>query len=113
MDDLEKEVFELIASKTGCKIDKLTLDSRINQDLGVDGADAIELMDAIQEKFHVDMADLAFSRHFGPEGFDLIYLIRWLLSAKFRQANRLLPLYVRDVVEAARHGRWMLKQVKR
>jgi hypothetical protein len=47
---------------------KLSLETRIAHDLGMDGDDAVEFFKDFGEKFNVDFADLRWDRHFAPEG---------------------------------------------
>jgi acyl carrier protein len=48
----------------------LTADTRLAQDLGVDGEDAVEFFDAFQKEFGIDLEDLHihWDQHFSPEG---------------------------------------------
>jgi acyl carrier protein len=45
----------------------LSEDTRLLHDLGMDGTDAVEFMEAFSEEFNVDMSEFKFDRHFGPE----------------------------------------------
>ena len=70
MNDLtfEQQVKELVAKETEVRIERLTLETDLLKDLGVDGNDALELLEKYWEVFHVDLLQFKFSKHFGPEG---------------------------------------------
>ena len=78
-------------------------DNRLLEDLGIDGADAFELLDEFAERFHVDMTGFRPIEYFGPEAgwSPLVLLYRW-----FRRPPKTEPLYVRDLVSAVEAGRW-------
>ena len=65
---LEQQVKELVAKETAVRIEKLTLETDLLKDLGVDGNDALELLEKYWEVFQVDLSQFQFSKHFGPEG---------------------------------------------
>lgn len=122
----------------------VSLDSRLVQDLGIDGEEAIEFFEAYDKEFQVDLSlliDQSWQRHFGPKGgvhwsivagFFVCYLVasaldRWVghlpqwvwylatiltwagllrLRPFARSENELVPITVRDLVEAAQDQRW-------
>jgi hypothetical protein len=49
---------------------KLSLETRIAQDIGMDGDDAVEFFEDFGKKFNIDFADLhiRWDQHFAPEG---------------------------------------------
>ncbi|MHC8289573.1 DUF1493 family protein [Pseudomonas sp. XS1P51] len=49
----------------------ISLTTSINFDLGCDGADARNLMEALEEQFAIDFIDYEAYRYFQPEGFDV------------------------------------------
>ena len=65
-----KRVREFIADQTGHPLGEITLSTRLVEDGGVDGDDAVELMEAFMEDFHVEMSGFRFKQHFGPEAGD-------------------------------------------
>jgi acyl carrier protein len=104
-DDVYLMVRDFVAEYLRERKEKLSPDSRLLQDLGVDGADAVELLEAFSEKFGVDMAHFPLSKHFGPEaGFNLFYYLYSLLFK--RQKWRPIPITLRELAEAVRHKRW-------
>lgn len=85
--------------------------TRIEEDLGVTGDDADELMAAFAREFDVDLTGLRFHRHFGPEGcFPLgcgplywFYRPDWI-----KDLNEIgkFPITVQHLVQVAQDKRW-------
>ncbi|HEY0012338.1 MAG TPA: DUF1493 family protein [Allosphingosinicella sp.] len=68
---IEAEVIDLIARERGLPRHKVTLSSRLLQDLGMDGDDAVEFFQDFETRYGADLTPLYlhWDRHFGPEGF--------------------------------------------
>jgi acyl carrier protein len=104
-DDVYLRVRDFVAARLGERKERLSEDSRLLQDLGVDGADAVELLEAFSETFGVDMMQFPLSKYFGPEaGFDPFYYLYSLLFKK--QRWRPAPLTLKDLANAAKRKRW-------
>ncbi len=94
------------------RIDRLTLDSTLFGDLGTDGADGWELIEAFGKEFDVDISGFDPSKHFGPEcGGNPLTLVIWFVEEVVRRRNPhevwgLTPISIRDLVEAAETKRW-------
>lgn len=110
MTDLETRVHRFVADRLGVPSHRLTRATTLFGDLGVDGDDAAELLEAFGEAFGIDPTDLELARHFGPEG-----LWPWTVAEWLRQAARsgtredragLRPITLGDLARAARDGRW-------
>ncbi len=90
----------------------LSADTRLLDDLGMDGDDAVEFMEAFSKEFDVDMSEFEFDKHFGPEGFgpvDLFYILFSLVGRIFRKDFDLLghiSITLRDLVSAAKAKKW-------
>lgn len=71
MSTVEAEVMELVSRQLGIEAPKISRASRLLEDLGVDGDDAVELLGAFERRFSPDLDSLGrnWSRHFGPEGW--------------------------------------------
>ncbi len=65
------EVVEMLANERGVSPAKIDATSRLLQDLGMDGDDAVDFFISLQERFGTDLTTLheRWSDHFGPEGF--------------------------------------------
>lgn len=141
---LEDRVLQFTAKRIPDAASRVSLDSRLVEDLGLDGEDAIEFFEAYDDEFEVDLSVLIeqnWKRHFGSvggvhwsivAGFFVCFLIseglarllksvpQWLLYLgiilvwwgvlQFWPANtkkELVPITVRDLLEAAQAKRWV------
>ena len=70
MDGAASEVVEMLAKERGLSPAKIDASSRLLQDLGMDGDDAVDFFTSLQERFGTDLTALheEWSDHFGPEG---------------------------------------------
>jgi acyl carrier protein len=68
--ELEERISALIVARTGTKPERVQLTSRLAQDIGMDGDDAVEFFKKFGEEFHVDLRTLGehWHQHFAPEG---------------------------------------------
>jgi hypothetical protein len=68
-DDLQDRIITFTAEERGMKRKRILLTSRLSQDLGMDGDDAVEFFEKLGKKFGVDLELLwqHWHRHFGPE----------------------------------------------
>jgi acyl carrier protein len=104
---LEEQVKKLVAELASYKIEDLSLETRLNTDLKMDGDDAIEFFDAFSEKFVVDLSDFQYNKHFGSEGGG--NPINFLISILFHEYDTQEPVTIQDLVDAAKAGRWVKK----
>ena len=82
-----------------CRIpsEKININSSIQDDLGVDGDDAGDLMREYSQKFRVDLSAFEFKKYFGDEPSILsIFSIHLGIE----------PIFVRDLIQFARLGYW-------
>jgi len=97
-----EQVIAFIRDRVGGR--DVALDKRLLEDLGIDGADASELLEEFAERFHVDMSGFRPADYFGPEaGFSPLALLYYRL---LRRLPKTEPLYVRDLVSTVEAGRW-------
>jgi acyl carrier protein len=75
MDDLEQRVIRFLADERALKSDEISLASTLQNDLGLDGNDAVELFDKFSREFHVDITPIKpiWNRYFGPEGIPFLF----------------------------------------
>lgn len=72
-ENVEAQVIELVVKMTDVPPERVTLTTRLLDDLGIDGDDAVELFHGVHERFGTDLTHLyeKWSEHFGPEGMPL------------------------------------------
>lgn len=70
MTEIEQSILAFVAEETGYNPKRLVLNSRLAQDIGVDGDDAVELFQKFEKRYEVDLTSLYehWDQHFGPEG---------------------------------------------
>lgn len=68
--EIEQSILAFVARETGRNPKRLALNSRLAQDIGVVGDDAVELFEKFGEKYGVDLTALFqnWDHHFLPEG---------------------------------------------
>ena len=71
MSEASSEVIQMLAKERGLSQDRIKPSSRLLQDLGMDGDDAVDFFISLEERFGTDISALRekWGEHFGPEGF--------------------------------------------
>ena len=80
MSELDEQVIALVAKELGVPVSNLTASSRLLEDLGMDGDDAVEFFRAFEERFSPGLEPLYhhWAKHFGPEGWGWSdYRLNW------------------------------------
>lgn len=98
--NIDDKIIDFVVREAGFKHHQISLQSDL-RNLGIDGDDAIELMNKFSQEFSVDMSKFDFKRHFSPEGFNpfLILFPSWW-------RRKLQSITIRDLVKAAETGVW-------
>ncbi|MBI1926411.1 DUF1493 family protein [Candidatus Poribacteria bacterium] len=93
---------------------KFNPDTRLLEDLGIDGDDGVELIEAFCEEFEIDPSTIHISEYFGPEGCDLIGslfgFLYDLLFDKEKLRSTSTPITLHDLAESAQAKRWIPPQ---
>ncbi len=103
--NLYDRVVAIVRKHTGCH--DIRPESRIFQDLHTTGADARELMLAMQEEFDIEMGNFVFKRHFGGEWpFNPFSWLYWLIFDRKKlnasgTAWKMVPITIMDLYESA------------
>lgn len=110
--DLSSEVFAMVSEFTGVRAEKLTLETTLFGDLGMDGDDAVDFFEEFANAFRVDLADFEINQYFGPEAAgdpvsSIINLLQVWWTGDSHKAANVMPISLRDLVEAARARRWI------
>jgi acyl carrier protein len=103
MNDVFEKIKALIAEKTSVNESRLGRNTRLYEDLKIEGDDAFELLESFKEKFKVDMTDFNYNEYFSGEGIDLIGAI---VSIFKRKKKRLKSITIADLEKAAVNGMW-------
>lgn len=89
----------------------LTPSTRLEEDLGLTGVDAIEFIDKWAETFSIECDHFPYARYFGPESFDLIRSVLGLFSKRFRLEPE-APITLGMLALATRLGRWDTAEIE-
>lgn len=100
--DLLARLAALLEREQGYPASRVTRETRLRHDAGMDGDDAVEFLEAYAQEFGVDMAGFRFYHHFGPEGCNPW----WLLVRPWWMRVADVPLTVGDLEDGARAGQW-------
>ena len=100
--DLFEQVRTFIAEFSSVRKDRIFAETRINDDLGIDGADGEELLEAFCARFGVDASTFPPHKYFGPEAAAnplsvILSIARRVTTGSW---SGLSPLTVRDLVRA-------------
>lgn len=79
--------------------------SRLEEDLGLTGLDAVEFIDKWAETFNVQAQEFPYRRYFRPDGQHLLSSFLGLFSKRFRRPE-LVPLTLGMLADAMRRGKW-------
>jgi acyl carrier protein len=96
-------VREFIASTLSTSVEKVTLEKSLFHDLGVDGDDALDLINGFSVKFNVSLKGFDFQKYFGNEAASgpVAFFVELF---KKESSGKLLRLEVADLVRAASNG---------
>ena len=99
--DIRSRVIDLVANVAGVPTSRLRPAMELEEDLGVTGEDAQELIEDYAACFQVDMSAFEFYRHFEGESLFAGFL------TKFRgESVQHVPLTIDLLVRAAQERRW-------
>ena len=96
-------VIRLISEVILVPASHINADTRLLEDLGVDGDDAVELLESFAARFKVDLAEFPFNRHFGPEA---AWCPPYSLYLWLNGGSKLEAVTVGQLAEAAEKGAW-------
>jgi len=110
---MEEEIICFLSEFLNIEPDRITNSTLLFDDLGVDGDDAVGLMEEFSKRFNVDLQTFPFGEYFGGEGLPPTFLFHWLiiilkrlLGKSAHEAAGLKPLSVARLVEAAEKKQW-------
>ena len=99
-------LLDLISNTIGADRNRLADGTSLFHDLGVDGLDGADLLDAIGTRYGIDMSDVDWSRYFGPERpYNPLYHL-WCLLRGRRLDHGIVPLRISDLRRSIQSGRW-------
>ncbi|WP_163213730.1 DUF1493 family protein [Bacteroides sp. 519] len=82
---------------------QIDLETKIEEDLGITGDDAYELIVTYGEYFNIDVSHFNLSDYFKDEGYDIISPILELFKLKKTKIKKVLT--IRGLIKGIKHGR--------
>lgn len=100
-----EDIADFVASETGVNRGKIEPESRLVEDLGIEGDDFFELEQAFAKRFNVDMSGYLWYFHHGEEGMN----IGALLFPPPNLRVESIPVTLTLLLDAANSGEWPLQ----
>lgn len=101
--EIVDQVLAFTAAETGVDLQKLTLNTTLARDLGLDGDDADEFLTNFAKQFQVDLSGFTFNLHFGPEAVSSLDIF---LQSSSNQKSTLIPITLSDLIDSVAAGYW-------
>lgn len=104
-----ESLYQFITSKIGNYSKPISLNTRLEKDLGITGDDADEFMLDFFTKYKIDYSTFEIESFFSSEGFDIFNiggLIRKLSGKKTIKKN-IYDITVGDLIRAIEVGKWI------
>ena len=107
--ELLKQVRDFVAEYWYEPESGLFAETSVNCDLGMDGDDGVEFMDAFSEHFNVDLSEFPHDKYFGPEAgaTPISFITAFIRRLTTGRWTNLSPLTLRQLAAAAENGRWV------
>jgi len=102
---LPARVGQFVCEFCGVPLDKLRPETRLEEDLGMTGADAADFLEAFAGEFEVDLTGIEFHKHFAPECGPIFFWARSLKHEMRDHGN--YPVTIGHLVDLAVAKRWM------
>ena len=101
---ISEPLAQFVATELGVSAAQLSASTRLFHDLGVDGEDGREFMEAYGRRFDVDLSGFDHSRHFGEEAAaNPIVWLWWFLT---RTWPKVTPITLGELEQSLQIGRW-------
>ncbi len=94
-----REVINIVSEQSGVPTEKLNGATLIEEDLGVTGDDAWEVIEALEKKYNIDLKDFEFLKHFGPEA-------GWASS----EEHGFYPVSINHLVKVVENKKWFMPE---
>jgi hypothetical protein len=104
---LIEDVRQFVAEQLGEPIDKIRPTCRLEEDLGVTGDQATQLLEAFARHFQVNLEGLEFAKHFGPEGWFNPRLLFFLPRGLWGKDYGHYPITVAHLAQVVAGKHWI------
>jgi acyl carrier protein len=113
---MQQSVIQWLSDFTSIPREKLTPQTTLLGDLGIDGDDGVELIEGYIKTFEVDPTGIQIDRHFGPEVMPWNAPLRldWLYRRIFlgqcpEVFHSLIPIRIQDLIDISVSQKWTIK----
>ena len=100
------DIFKFLSEELSISIEELNINSDINENLGVDGDDFFELMEAFSKNFNVDISNYLWYFHHGEEGLNIPGGI--FFKPPYNRVNRIV-ITPKILLESANSKKWLIE----
>ncbi len=104
-EQINKKIIEFLSDQLSIAATSLHLNDRLFHDLGVDGDDAVELLQRYSKEFHVEINHFPFTDYFGNEGTGSPFSYIWRLFSIGQARAKKKPLAIFDLINAVAFGK--------
>lgn len=113
--ELLNELIVFVAEYWEEPTSRLFAETSVNNDLGMDGDDGVEFMEAFSRRFAVDLGRFPHDNYFGVEAAAnpismIASMVRWVTTGS---STKLSPLTLRQLAEAVENGSWVVDSTSR
>lgn len=105
MSDTYIKIVNFIEKETGFSKERVSLKTRLFQDIKIDGDDAEDFLLKFSEVFDVDMTGFEFYRYFNKEGLDSFSIVKSLFG--FGKHHSMDDITVEMLEKSAISGCWI------
>jgi hypothetical protein len=103
--EIGDRVMSFVSNRCGVDVNALRPDATLVGDLCMEGALGLEFLMEFEDEFKVEMSRFEPSKYFGPDSGLVPRFVLKLLGI-YRDPPELIPIRMRDLVEAAERGAW-------
>ena len=118
-DELYERVKTFLAEQTATSAERLTPETQLADNLGVDGDDGYELLEAFCEAFEIqNINEIDPNEYFAQEGCSYFGIFVFFYDLVFdreklrEETNGYIPITLRDLVKSAEAKRWIPPEAK-
>ncbi len=110
--DIDDRVIDFVANYVGIDANEVNKGTTVNDELGVDGDDGMDMLESFSKEFDVDISSVK-DIYFGPEGLNLsvvfypILRFMGILMLVDTKQKHIRPLTVSTMIESAKNKVWI------
>lgn len=108
---IKQQLYAIFLEQTGLREEELFPRGRLEQDYGITGDDAWELLETIHKKIGTDFSSMDFSQYFHGEAESIF---SGLFNRSRERIRKAYPVTVEHIFKVVEAGKWFMpEQVKK